>query len=102
LVAGRHHDDHTASTSARIAVHTGEPPEAKLAVVPLGGDVLGAKFVEELLARTHRSRADGRRKRLPADCERLHAEVKNLVESIVWGVPAEAVAPDIRARHLEI
>ena len=42
------------------------------------------------------------RKRLPADCERLHAEVKNLVESIVWGVPAEAVAPDIRARHLEI
>jgi len=67
----------------------------------LEGDVLGTKFIEELLGMIDRGQVEDRA-RLAMDCERLRGEVKNLVQSIASGVPAETVAPDIRSRQLEI
>ena len=67
----------------------------------LEGDVLGTKFVEELLSMVDQGQMEGR-SRLAADRERLRGEVENLIRSIAAGVPAETVAPGIRARELEI
>jgi len=67
----------------------------------LEGDVLGTKFVEELLGMVDRGHVEDR-SRLAADRERLRAEVKHLVQSIAAGVPADTVAPEIRLRELEI
>jgi DNA invertase Pin-like site-specific DNA recombinase len=67
----------------------------------LEGDVLGTNFVEELLGMVDQGQLEDR-SRLASDRERLRGEVENLIRSIAAGVPAETVAPGIRARELEI
>jgi hypothetical protein len=67
----------------------------------LEGDVLGTKFIEELIGMVYQGQLEDR-SRLAADRERLRGEVENLIHSIAAGVPAETVAPGIRARELEI
>ena len=65
------------------------------------GDILGTKFIEELLAMVDQGESDNVA-RLTADRDRLRGEVENLVGSIAAGVPAETVAPGIREREVEI
>ena len=65
------------------------------------GDILGTKFIEELLAMVDQGESDNVA-RLTADRDRLRGEVENLVGSIASGVPADTVAPGIREREVEI
>ena len=65
------------------------------------GDILGTKFIEELLAMVDQGESDNVA-RLTADRNRLRGEVENLVRSIASGVPANTVAPGIREREVEI
>ncbi len=65
------------------------------------GEILGTKFIEELLAMVDQGESDNVA-RLTADRDRLRGEVENLVRSIASGVPADTVAPGIRERELEI
>jgi hypothetical protein len=67
----------------------------------LEDDMLGTKFIEELLAMVDSGESDNVA-RLTADRDRLRGEVENLVRSIAAGVPADTVAPGIRERELEI
>ena len=65
------------------------------------GEILGRKFIEELLALVDQGESDTVA-RLTADRDRLRGEVENLVGSIAAGVPADTVAPGIRERELDI
>ena len=65
------------------------------------GEILGTKFIEELLAMVDQGESDNVA-RLTADRDRLRGEVENLVGSIASGVPADTVAPGIRERELDI
>jgi len=65
------------------------------------GDILGTKFIEELLAMVDQGQIDNI-SRLTADRHGLRGEVENLVRSIAVGVSAETIAPEIRQRELEI
>jgi site-specific DNA recombinase len=65
------------------------------------GEVLGMRFIEELLAMVDKGQVEDTA-HLTAERERLRGEVENLVGSIAAGVPAETIAPGIRARELEI
>ncbi len=65
------------------------------------GDILGTKFIEELLAMVDQGVFDNVA-RLTTDRDRLRGEVENLVRSIAAGVPPETVASGIRERELEI
>lgn len=63
-------------------------------------EILGTR-IEELLAMVDQGESDNVA-RLNADRERLRSEIENLVRSIAVGVPADALAPGIRERELEI
>jgi hypothetical protein len=65
------------------------------------GEVLGTRFLEELLALVDRGDADDSA-RLAADRDRRRAEVDRLVGSIAAAVPADTIAPAIRQREAEI
>ena len=65
------------------------------------GDILGTKFIEELLALVDQGESDNVA-RLTVDRDRLRGEVENLVGSLAAGVPADTVAPAIRERELQI
>ena len=65
------------------------------------GEVLGRKFIEELLAMVDQGESENLA-RLSADRDRLRGEVEKLVRSIAAGVPADSVAPGIRQREVEI
>jgi hypothetical protein len=65
------------------------------------GEILGRKFIEELLAMVDQGEAESLA-RIAADRDRLRGEVENLVHSIAAGVPADTVAPGIRQREVEI
>ena len=65
------------------------------------GEVLGTRFIRELLALVDRGEVD-HSEQLTADRDRLRAEVDRLVGSIAAGVPADTVAPAIRAREADM
>jgi len=65
------------------------------------GEVLGSKFIEELLTLVDRGEADNTAL-LKAERERLQAEVKNLVTAIAKGLARDTVADDIREREAQI
>ncbi|RPJ85785.1 MAG: hypothetical protein EHM13_00065 [Acidobacteria bacterium] len=65
------------------------------------GEVLGTRFIEELLGLVDRGEADDSA-RLMAERNRLRTEVERLVGSIAAGVPGDTVAPAIREREREI
>lgn len=64
------------------------------------GEVLGGRFIEELLVLV--DRGEDPSVRLTADRDRLRVEVERLVGSIAAGVPADTVAPAIKERAAEI
>ena len=76
-----------------------ETDEAVLSMIE--GEVLGTRFIEELLALVDRGEADNTA-HLMADRERLRGEVANLIKLAASGVSVETVAPDIRQRETEI
>ncbi len=67
----------------------------------IAGEMLSARYVNELLACVDRGDVD-HSVRLLADRERLAGEVANLVNSIASGVPADTVAPAIKEREADI
>jgi site-specific DNA recombinase len=82
-----------------LALPMAETDETVLSLVE--GEVLGTRLIEELLALVDRGEADDSA-RLMADRDRLRGEVERLVGSIASGVPADTIAPAIRAREAEI
>jgi hypothetical protein len=64
-------------------------------------EVLGTRFIEELLMLVDRGEADTS-ERLTADCDRRRTEIDRLVGSIAAGVPADSVAPAIKERQAEL
>lgn len=65
------------------------------------GEVLGTKFIEELLSLVDRGEAD-QTATLTADRDRLKGEVHNLIQLAASGVSPEILAADIRQREKDI
>jgi hypothetical protein len=65
------------------------------------GEILGTKFIEELLALVDQGTADNVN-RLTADRDRLRGEVEKLVGSIALGEAPASIVAAIRERELEI
>jgi len=82
-----------------LALPIADTDEAVLDIVE--GEVLGTRFIEELLALVDRGAVDDTA-RLTADRDRLRGEVDRLVGSIASGVAPDTVAPAIRERETEI
>jgi hypothetical protein len=85
--------------SNRLALPIAETDNTVLEIVE--GEVLGTRFIRELLALVDRGDVDDTA-RLEAEAARLRTEVDNLVNSIAMCVPADTVAPAIRERQREI
>jgi hypothetical protein len=82
-----------------LALPIAETDDDVLGIVE--GEVLGTRFLEELLALVDRGEADDSA-RLTPDRDLLRAEVDRLVGSIAASVPADTLAPAIREREAEI
>jgi site-specific DNA recombinase len=82
-----------------LALPIADTDDAVLEMVE--GEVLGTRFIEELLALVDRGEADNTAL-LTADRERLAREVSNLMDLVANGVPADTVAPKIRERETQI
>ena len=65
------------------------------------GDILGNKFIEELLGMVDQGQADNVAL-LARERDRLRGEIENYVRSIGAGVAPETVAPAIRTCELEV
>ena len=65
------------------------------------GEVLGTRFIEDLLALVDRGEADNTA-HWKADRERLQKEVSNLLDLAASGVSADTLAPKIREREAQI
>ena len=65
------------------------------------GEVLGTKFIEELLSLVDKGVSDNVAL-LMADRDRLRGEIANLVDAVAKGLSRETVIADIRERELEI
>jgi site-specific DNA recombinase len=77
-------------------------PLADTAVLDMiEGEVLGSRYIEELLAMVHQNETDGL-SRLAADRDRLRGEVEKLVGSIALGEARASIVSAIRERELEI
>jgi hypothetical protein len=66
------------------------------------GEVLGTRYIEELLALAENYRADDPTGRLTAERDRLRAEIDRLLDSIALGISAQTIAPKVRAKEDEI
>jgi site-specific DNA recombinase len=64
------------------------------------GEVLGTRFIEELLALVDTS--PDPTAQLEAERQRLAGEIDNLVKSVAKGMPAEAIAPVVKAYQAEV
>ena len=82
-----------------LALPIAEADDAVLEIIE--GEVLGRRYIEELLALVDRGDVD-ETPRWAAERDRLRAEVNNLVGSLAAGVPAETMAPGIKEREAHI
>ena len=64
------------------------------------GEVLGTRFLNELLSLVDTT--PDPTAQLVAERQRLEQEVANLVQSVAKGMPAEAIAPAVKAHQAEI
>jgi hypothetical protein len=84
--------------SNTLALPIAETDETVLSIIE--GEVLGTRFIRELLSLV--DNAPDETVWLEAERDRLQTEVDRLVASIAAGVPAETVAPLIRANEAAI
>jgi len=82
-----------------LALPIAEADDAVLEIIE--GEVLGRRYIEELLALVDRGDVD-ETPRWAAERDRLRAEVNNLVGSLAAGVPAETMAPGIKEGEAQI
>lgn len=83
------------------ATESGAAIEPLIAQLMVEGEVLGTRFINELLALVDRGEADNSAL-LTAERERLQREVSNLLDLVASGVSNETVAPKIREREAQI
>ena len=82
-----------------LALPIAKTDERVLAIIE--DEVLGPRFIEELLALVDRGEVDDT-DRLTAERDRLRTEVQRLVKSIADGVPEEAVVAEIKNRQAQL
>jgi site-specific DNA recombinase len=82
-----------------LALPIAETDDAVLDMVE--GEVLGTRFIEELLALVDRGEADNTAL-LTAERARVQQEISNLLDLVASGVSTETLAPKIREREAQL
>ena len=81
-----------------LALPIAETDDDVLGIVE--GEALGTRYLEELLALVDTT--PDQSASLEAERARLQTAISNLVESVAKGMPAEAIAPVVRAHQAEV